>query len=40
MLLVILSAVLAARSPAWAAAVGTATAVYTVIAPDNQGPRS
>ncbi|MEU9480768.1 hypothetical protein [Streptomyces sp. NPDC048191] len=40
LLLVVAAAVLAAQSEAWASALGTAAAVYTVLAGGNQNRRS
>ncbi|MCX4617944.1 hypothetical protein [Streptomyces mirabilis] len=40
LLLVVAAAVLAAQSEAWASALGTAAAVYTVLANGNQNHRS
>ncbi|MFG3208078.1 hypothetical protein [Streptomyces sp. NPDC048192] len=40
LLLVVAAAVLAARSQAWASALGTAAAIYTVLAGGNQNRRS
>lgn len=40
LLLVVAAAALAAQSEAWASALGTAAAVYTVLAGGNQNRRS
>ncbi|MEV5950401.1 hypothetical protein [Streptomyces sp. NPDC051993] len=40
LLLVVAAAVLSARSEAWASALGTAAAIYTVLVGDNQNRRS
>ncbi|MEU2929507.1 hypothetical protein ABZ636_31305 [Streptomyces sp. NPDC007251] len=40
LLLVVAAAVLAAQSQVWASALGTAAAVYTVLAGGNQNRRS
>ncbi|MFC5148932.1 hypothetical protein [Streptomyces aureoversilis] len=40
LLLVVVAAVLSAQSEAWASALGTAAAVYTVIVTGNQDRRS